>query len=1024
MNDLDLPLRGPALYNPHLLSKAEVIGLFSAREALLEELLEDLRSVPPGQPAQHHLIVGQRGMGKTMLLRRIQFAVEDDPELQETWLALSFPEEQYNVAALSDFWLNCIDALSDTLERLGSSPSLGESAEVIAELDEEVDALRRLPEEERVRRAFQVLEGAAGSLGRRFLLLLDNADLVLDRIDDQEWSLREVLSSKPTVTFLGASAAAIESTYEYDKAFYDFFRIHDLAGLTVEETQTLLLRYAAAQENDDVRRIALEETGRLRALHTLTGGNPRTLVLLFNIFAQGPEGDVRSDLEQLLDHCTPLYKARFEALPPQAQQVVDALALHWDPTSAGELAEELRLPVNNVSAQLNRLVNQGIVEKVPYDPESKIGFQVAERFFNIWYLMRASRRVRRRLVWLVEFLRIFYGQEELRHRAQNHLRRLRDLASYDRLRHAEYSFALASAVEEHPMRGVLERSALHILAGHEDLRGMLRELVDLEGSDASLAPRAEYLERYEALRKQIAGTVAEAGTPSEEPFWRALLRAPLLIEDKEWFADRGLLLAEDKAAKRFIEALLNVEARTIALGAADSGVENVLRAVETGVMTSVDDLEGAELAEATLEVTGLMAVAAAMRCARTRAERDLDVLEACLEGAGSFFPWFVWLKQRGPKAVPEKVEHAIRRGLSLAAGTADSLSDLGFLLAQLQRPREAAEAFRRAIALEPGVAASWSGLAASLRAQGQLQEAEAAVRKALEIEPKDPMYWWGLAILLRDQDRTSEAEVAYRRATVLGPEDARTWTHLAGFLGEQGQVKEAEEAYREAVRLNPRMSDTWCQLGLLLEEQARVTEAEEMYRRGAEANPMNSPAWHLRVLLLKEQGRWSEAEEICRAAIGGGLEDPGLKNALAWLLFERRGNMVEAEEVARAVVSAQAAEPDGNHTLACILVRNGKWSEAVEPARRFLGVWASDLPEGRWRHVLTFFREAVAAGKAWEAAVLLDELELGERWRPLREALEALARENPKYLRRIAPEVRKPAEAILQELTAAPDAGG
>jgi len=29
------------------------------------------------------------------------------------------PEEQYNISRLSDFWMNCIDALTDALEQRG-----------------------------------------------------------------------------------------------------------------------------------------------------------------------------------------------------------------------------------------------------------------------------------------------------------------------------------------------------------------------------------------------------------------------------------------------------------------------------------------------------------------------------------------------------------------------------------------------------------------------------------------------------------------------------------------------------------------------------------------------------------------------------------------------------------------------------------------------------------------------------------------------------------------------------------------
>jgi predicted ArsR family transcriptional regulator len=394
-------LRGAALYNPHLLSKAELLEVFQARHALLDRLADDLRATPADRPPQHHLVIGQRGMGKTMLLHRLAYAIEDDPELSQRWVPLTFPEEQYNVAHLSDFWLNCLDALSDRLERTGQR-------DVAADLDERIEALRKVAEKNRSREALSTLLDAARRLGRRVALLVDNVDLVFDRISGkEEWAFRDTLSRETELLFVGASAAAGEVTYDHSRAFYDFFQVHELDGLSLDETRRLLLHYAEVWSEPEVAEIVERHHARLRTLHTLTGGNPRTIVLLFNVLARGMGGDVRTDLEQLLDQCTPLYKARFEALPEQAQRVVHALAIHWDPISAGELAREMRLKVNLVSAQLNRLVQQGVVEKVPYHPATKTGFQIAERFFNIWYLMRASRRVRRRLIWLVEFLRLY-----------------------------------------------------------------------------------------------------------------------------------------------------------------------------------------------------------------------------------------------------------------------------------------------------------------------------------------------------------------------------------------------------------------------------------------------------------------------------------------------------------------------------------------------------------------------------------------------------------------------------------------
>jgi hypothetical protein len=127
------------LYNPDLLSKDDLIRGFVARMPLLNELLDDLRRAGKAGGSQHYLLLGQRGLGKTTLLRRFAFAITDDPELSSTWIPLIFPEEQYNVSSLGDFWANCCDALSDWLERTGKAAE----AEI---LDERVQALGRRPD--------------------------------------------------------------------------------------------------------------------------------------------------------------------------------------------------------------------------------------------------------------------------------------------------------------------------------------------------------------------------------------------------------------------------------------------------------------------------------------------------------------------------------------------------------------------------------------------------------------------------------------------------------------------------------------------------------------------------------------------------------------------------------------------------------------------------------------------------------------------------------------------------------------
>ncbi len=152
------PRRTPAtelaIYNPDLLRKDDLIVQFVARRALLALLLDDLRRVGASGGNQHHLLIGTRGMGKTMLLRRLRFAIEDDATLATHWFPLTFPEEQYHIVRLSDFWANCLDALSDMLDEHGRE------AEAAA-LDE---AVKNLPEVETQRCCCR--PGPANELGQ------------------------------------------------------------------------------------------------------------------------------------------------------------------------------------------------------------------------------------------------------------------------------------------------------------------------------------------------------------------------------------------------------------------------------------------------------------------------------------------------------------------------------------------------------------------------------------------------------------------------------------------------------------------------------------------------------------------------------------------------------------------------------------------------------------------------------------------------------------------------------------------
>lgn len=546
-----------AIYNPHLLTRDDLISSFVARRPLLDELVDDLRR----GGHQHHLLVGARGSGKTTLLLRLADAIEHDKKLARTAVPLRFPEEQYNVARPSDFWLNCLDALTDALEARGDHAGK-------RNLESSVEAIETLPDDERARAALDALTGWAKRAGRLLVLLVDNLGLILERLRESQWGLREVLSEDNRLVLIGATSTFLEEAAAYKSPLYDFFNVHELGQLSEDEARRVVAQLAKQAGSVDIQGVLDEDPGRFKALYVLTGGMPRMLALLASVLSQNG-GPAERDLEQMLDQLTPYYKARFDELPEQSQIILNAVALHWYPITAAECAEQTRLDINVVSAQLNRLVKLGLLVKVSLAGESRLGFQVVERFFNIWYLMRASRRARQRLTWFVEFLRTFYGEEELARRAQALLDESPGTTS------STHVLAVAAAIPDGALRRRLEWRAVTMLI--EEIRPeSIRELLDLGGADAHLSPVLDRARTLKQLRARLASHPKLSGIGA------TIRRDPIISLESKMAATEGLLRKGPQALGRAFGRSPNMKAEIFG--------DQLLTAIERGEVPSLMDV--------------------------------------------------------------------------------------------------------------------------------------------------------------------------------------------------------------------------------------------------------------------------------------------------------------------------------------------------------------------------------------------------------------------------------------------------
>lgn len=389
-------------YTPDEMSEEEFLSRFVVREDMFQDIFEDIKSSSDSNTNQHYILIGQRGQGKTTLLRKLQIEVKNDKELSKFLLPVKFAEEQYQIRSLCRLWEEVAEYLQTFYE--------DDFGLVLDNMEEHFE------DENYYLECFSYLESAVKAKGKKLLLLIDNIDELIGKLSEKEQrQLREILISSTIFRIVGGSTKMLEHQHDYSKAFYEYFKIIKLKSLNAKESREFLLSIAKETQKEQIQKVIENSPARIETLRRITGGVPRTLVMLFDIFLD-EEGNAFDDLLKILDEATPLYKHRMDDLPPALQEIVHTIAINWDGMFTSEIAKKLRLESKLVSAQLKKLEKYEIVESESTG-KNKI-YKIKERFFNIWYLMRFGRKKdRQRVEWLVKFLEAWCTQEELEERA-------------------------------------------------------------------------------------------------------------------------------------------------------------------------------------------------------------------------------------------------------------------------------------------------------------------------------------------------------------------------------------------------------------------------------------------------------------------------------------------------------------------------------------------------------------------------------------------------------------------------------
>jgi DNA-binding transcriptional ArsR family regulator len=372
-------------YNPGFSSDEDLISAFVVREKELQQILQTLQE-NTGRTYQHLLLVGARGTGKTMLVRRVAAEVRRSEPLNQHWYPLVFGEESYRILSAGEFWLEAIYHLA------AQNPG--------AQWQGVYEELRGEKDEKRLQqRSIAKLMDFADEQGKQILLIVENLNMLFDEqmSDGDDWDLRHTLQNEPRLMLLGTATQRFDQIDNVGNALFEFFALHIMEPLKLSECSQLWKSIADEDLSDN----------QIRPMQILTGGNPRLLQVLAG-FAKGMSfRDLMANLTQLIDSHTDYFKGLLEALPATERRVFVELLEIWKPATANQVAEAARMEVSKTSALLNRLMKRGAIELVEQSGKKKY-YQVTERLFNIYYLMRKRGVGDDRVKTTIDFMAIFY----------------------------------------------------------------------------------------------------------------------------------------------------------------------------------------------------------------------------------------------------------------------------------------------------------------------------------------------------------------------------------------------------------------------------------------------------------------------------------------------------------------------------------------------------------------------------------------------------------------------------------------
>lgn len=406
------------IYRPYTPSRQDETFLectTTGRKQLLEDLFASIAAQWKKPTHQHWMLIGPRGIGKSHIITLLHHKIKNTPELNSKWLTIWIPEEAAGIISLRDFMEKIISLSREEFEKEGLPDQANEFKALREKVHKQENDLKA------INQTRSYLIDWKDNNQRKILILLENADRVIGlriakNLKDEKW-LRDLLMNHDLFLIVGTSPTFFNHIINKDHPLYELFRVEVLEDLSLDESIQLLINYAQAEKRTDLIHEFKTKTTRIEAIYTLTGGNPRLLIMMYILIQDSVRNidEVETGFYNLLEELTPYFQYRLGQLTDKEEKILVAFAEGPELLTPAEVGRKMRMATNVVTANLKRLQQAGFIKRIEKPIKGRKGtlYRLSETVYRYWYQMNSERN-REMAEIFIRFIVLYYTYKELK----------------------------------------------------------------------------------------------------------------------------------------------------------------------------------------------------------------------------------------------------------------------------------------------------------------------------------------------------------------------------------------------------------------------------------------------------------------------------------------------------------------------------------------------------------------------------------------------------------------------------------